>query len=374
MNNNHPRLKIAILSAYSLRTPGGVQNQMIEQARALQAAGQDVTIIASGLDRSAYPLPVQGLDCGWSIGLPGNGSVAYIAFSPRGFFRILRTLKQFDIVHVHEPFYPFTLALIHFSRATFVATFHAQHEPNWLYLLGKPFFRITRAWRRLRLRLAVSDRARQTVLRYFKGEVSIVPNGIDLNHPLPRENRPASGRKTVLFLGRNEARKGLPRLLEAYTLIRKEHPEIELLVAGAGTERIRGEGIRGLGLVDNQTRDRLLCEADCLCVPSSGQESFGIILLEGMRAGIPVVAADIPGYRTTLVHGRNALLFEPDNPRAMADALLEILQDRRLSARLVRNGRKTCRAYGWEEIALRLLHHYRNTLKKEPVQSSGRDQ
>ena len=357
--NKTEALKIGILSAYSFRTPGGVQDHMLEQARALRKLGHSVTIMAADLKHSAYPLDTPAVSCGWSLGMRGNGSVAHIALSPRGFFRILKTMKKMDIVHVHEPFYPFTLLLLHFSGVPVVATFHAQHEPNLFYGLCKYILGLNRIWKRLKKRIAVSEKARSTVARYFKGDVTVIPNGIDTERKMPVKKRTTGKKKSILFLGRNEERKGLPLLLEAFENIRKKHPEIQLILAGPGTEKVSTPGVRGYGLVDPQTKDRLLVNSDCLCVPSTGKESFGIILLEGMRAKTPIVASDIPGYRTTLKNRENALLFSVGDPQALENTLLRVLEKKQISNTLIKNGLKTCSQYGWKEIARRLYKEYR---------------
>jgi len=224
----------------------------------------------------------------------------------------------------------------------------------------------------------VSQAACDAVARYFPGNYTIIPNGIDYERFAGAEPLPAyaDGRPTVLFIGRLEKRKGFQHLLEAFGRVRMEVPNARLLVAGAYSKedkepfvyQARREGIGGVrfvGYVPQQSKHRLLRSCDVCCVPSTGYESFGIVLLEAMAAGRPLVASDIPGYRSVLTHGREGLLVEPGDPQALAVALLQLLRDPDLRARMGAQGRETARAYTWEKVAGRLMSLYCSLLERK---------
>ncbi len=373
-------MKIALVTPYDYPYPGGVTEHIASLDRVFREWGHDVWVLAPSsreedeLDRNVLKVG------GGVVSLPTSGSLARISLSPRLYRRVKAILqeRQFDIVHLHEPMTPGPpLAALRYSQAVNVGTFHAYREnghPGYEYgrHLLQPFID------RLDARVAVSQAACDAVARYFPGNYTIIPNGIDYERFAGAEPLPAyaDGRPTVLFIGRLEKRKGFQHLLEAFGRVRMEVPNARLLVAGAYSKedkepfvyQARREGIGGVrfvGYVPQQSKHRLLRSCDVCCVPSTGYESFGIVLLEAMAAGRPLVASDIPGYRSVLTHGREGLLVEPGDPQALAVALLQLLRDPDLRARMGAQGRETARAYTWEKVAGRLMSLYCSLLERK---------
>jgi len=317
---------------------------------------------------------------GTVVPVPFSGSIARITVSPRVYRRVKSILRdyQFDIVHIHEPMTPvLPLAVLRHSKAVNVATFHAYRESHAGYEYGRrllePFFN------HLDGRIAVSPAARDLVARYFPGEYVIIPNGIDVErfgHPLIRPiEHYMDGRPNILFVGRLEKRKGFEYLIKAFVRVKAAVPGVRLLVVGAFekddkapyVQFARRHGlheVRFIGYVSADEIPRYYRTAHVFCAPSTGFESFGIVLLEAMAAGTPIVASDIPGYRSVLTHGREGLLVKPGDDVALADALIRLLRDPQERARMSAAGRATAQNYAWDKVTRQVLNYYEELLSR----------
>jgi phosphatidylinositol alpha-mannosyltransferase len=177
----------------------------------------------------------------------------------------------------------------------------------------------------------------------------------------------------VLFVGRLEKRKGFRYLLEAFRFIKAAAPDARLLVVGQYEQadarrfvryvrRHRLKDVHFVGYVSNDDLPRYYRTASVCCVPSTGFESFGIVLLEAMASGTPVVASNIPGYREVLTNGREGVLVPPANAEALASAVLALLNDMDRRRRMGQAGQATAYAYRWETIAEKIAHFYQAVL------------
>ncbi len=374
-------MKIALVTPYDYPFPGGVNEHIAALDRVFRQWGHEVWVLAaSSRDEDELDHNVLKV-AGGVFPLPSSGSVARISLSPRAYRRVKTILrdKGFDIVHLHEPMMPvLPLVVLRHSHAVNVGTFHAYRENGHPgYEVGRhllqPFFD------RLDGRIAVSEVARDAVWRYFPGDYTIIPNGIDYERfspevePLPIYN---DGHPTILFMGRMEKRKGFEYLLEAFGQVRQQVPDAHLLVAGAYSKedklpfvlQARRDGIHGihfLGYVPEHEKPRFFHSCDVFCAPSLGFESFGIVLLEAMAAGRAIVASDIPGYRSVLTSGREGLLVEPGEPQALAQALVTLLRDPSLRARMGAWGQETARGMSWEKVGRRVLDFYNQLLEQK---------
>jgi len=373
-------VKIALVTPYDYPFPGGVTEHIASLDRVFRRWGHEVWVLAtSSKDEDELDHNVLRV-AGGVFPFQASGSVARISLSPRAYNRVKAILREkaFDIVHLHEPLMPaLPLAVLRHSRAVNVGTFHAYREtghPGYIYgrHLLQPFFD------RLNGRIAVSDAARDAVARYFPGPYRIIPNGIDydrFSRDLPPVERYHDGRPTILFVGRLDKRKGFEYLLEAFGRVRISIPNARLLVVGAYNKedkepyvlQARQDGIRGVhfvGYVPEAEKPRYFRSCDVFCAPSTGNESFGIVLLEAMASGRPVVASNIPGYRSVLTDGREGLLVERGDVSGLASALIRLLRDPDLRARMSAQGRETARCFAWERIAARVLDYYNELIEE----------
>lgn len=363
-------LKIGIVTPYGYPHPGGVNEHVRHTHDALRELGHDVWILTSkyGRERATEDNVIR-IGTGWSI--PANGSVGRVTFGRglNGQARRVLAEHEFDILHFHEPFVPFlSPALLGASRTVNVATFHAFGGFSPSYWLGRHAARGLVP--RLHGRIAVSGAARHFISRYFPGDYRIIPNGVDIDRFVRAEpfDELRDGILNILFVGRLEERKGLIHLLRAYHRIRKRRVDARLLVIGSGprmreyrrfvaTRRIRD--VEFLGRVGDDIKARYFASSDIFVAPATGQESFGIVLLEAMAAGLPIVASDIHGYKNVVQRNLQALLVEPRNHRALAAALYALSRDPELRNRMGESGRDKATEYDWVHVTARLVEYYR---------------
>jgi phosphatidylinositol alpha-mannosyltransferase len=381
-------VKIALVSPYDFAYPGGVTEHVANLAKQFLARGHEVHVVAPSSDDEAEPIssfdaPVHRI--GRVVSIPANGSVARITLSLRSYLQAKRLLQeqQFDLIHLHEPMMPaLPLTVLRHSNTTNVGTFHAFRNTPLTYFYGKPILRPF--FRKLQGHITVSSAARDFVGEYFPADYRVIPNGIDFSRfferaaPLPQFD---DTRPTVLFVGRLEKRKGLKFLLRAWPMVLERQPSARLVVVGRGRplEGYRrfaarqgwsAEDVLFAGYVPGEDLPRYYQSCDVFCAPNTGQESFGIVLLEAMAAGAPIVASDIPGYHDVLSDGIEGLLVEPRNPGAVADALCRLLGNPELRANMRRAGQAKAREYDWPRVATQVLDYYFEVLERraaEPV-------
>lgn len=228
-------------------------------------------------------------------------------------------------------------------------------------------------FRKLNGIIAVSETAKLSMGKYFPADYRIIPNGVDTEEFSPRiEPLPqfSDKRKKILFMNRLEPKKGLPHLLRALRRVKREIPDVLLIVAGSGPfaqyykNQVNGaisENVVFVGEVPARPgtlRASYYRSCDLFCAPSIGHESFGIVLLEAMACGKPVVASNIEGYRTVLTDREEGLFFLPKDDTGMAKAISEILKNSELANKMGEAGRKKALSYSWPKIAEEVERFY----------------
>jgi phosphatidyl-myo-inositol alpha-mannosyltransferase len=304
-----------------------VQAQVLGLARELRRRGHEARVLApcDGPPPELFVTPL-----GNSIPTAANGSVAPLAPDPAAALRTLRALRDedFDVLHLHEPLAPGpTLTSLMAHPTPIVGTFHAAGDSSTYRLLNAAV-----RWTadRIDYRCAVSEDAKALASRYLGGTYDVLWNGVELERFQSVEPHVADG-PTILFVGRHEPRKGLAVLLEAMALL---PPTVRCWIAGEGPDtaalKVRYAGdprLQWLGFLSEEEKIARMRGATVYCAPSLRGESFGIVLIEAMAAGTPVVASDIDGYRNVARAGRDAILTAPDDPASLAAALRTVLDD-----------------------------------------------
>lgn len=356
-------MKICLVSPYDYPYPGGVTEHIKGLEKYLRLRGHQITILAPSSEDDDRQLAGNVRRVGDVVELPANGSRARISLS-LGISRIVReilTTGNFDIIHVHEPFMPMVpLIVLRQSQTCNVGTFHAYGDDSLAYAAARPL--LQGYFERLHGRIAVSGAAADFVSQYFPGNYTIIPNGIDMARfapPLPPLAQYRDGRPTILFVGRfEEGRKGFRTLLQALPLIRTVLPDVRLVVVGKGDPSLFADllpdepgVVEFVGYVSGEELPRYYQSCDVYCAPSTGQESFGIVLLEAMAGGAPVVASRCAGYAAVLTHGQEGFLAEPRTPEALAVALVRVLSDAPLRQAMSAAGRMTAARYDWPLVA-----------------------
>ncbi len=383
-------MRIALVSPYSWTFPGGVNRHVAALARELLASDHDVRVLApvdpdDALTRALHrarpegkPLPDYLIPLGRTVSLPMNGAISRISVKPEGMIGVRKELRagKFDVVHVHEPIAP--LISCHgaaVAAAPTIGTFHTYSTSrianNIARLAGA-----RRVFNRLHGRIAVSEAARWTGERFFGGEYELIPNGVDLGSA-PSDPKPQADHLRIVFVGREEERKGLPVLLSAFAGLRRHIPA-RLEVIGAVDQAVEPmlagveggmEGIDVLGRVEDDELWSRLHGADVLCAPSLGGESFGMILTEAFAAGTPVVASDIAGYRDVVAHGRDGILVPHGRPLELAEALRSLWLDPQRRDEMSIAARQRASDFAWPKIAHSVTRVYERALDAPQAQT-----
>ena len=378
LDNNKP-LNIAIVSPYDFSYPGGVTNHVENLYSQLKKRGHSVKIAApSSLNSNTLDDP-DFIAIGKPISIPTAGSVARITLSLRLGKNVQDFIssKRFDIVHIHEPVSP-TLPLT-FLRlvedSALVGTFHAYAKRRTSLSLSRF---ILRKWAsKLHKRIAVSEAAHEYIDRYLPGDYEIIPNGVDLEKFSKNSINPEKfndGKINILFQGRMEKRKGFNHLLKAYSNIKWTYPNSRIIVVGPGNIDREGRQIiaeRGLtdinfvGFVPEEDLPGYYQAADIFCSPATGDESQGIVLLQSMAAGTPVLASSIAGYKTVITNNKDGILIDPLNESIFSSALLNLVENKTLRRTLSSQGLKTIEKYDWNVVTEKILTVYKEAILKK---------
>jgi phosphatidylinositol alpha-mannosyltransferase len=373
-------MKIALVSPYDFAYPGGVNNHITALERCLINMGHEVKIIAPSkkLDHNSSRklIPI-----GQPRPVPVRGTTIRISTSLRLASKIKEVLnkEKFDIVHLHEPFMPMLCsAVLRFSDTVNIGTFHAtEGSPGyrWAWPISKIL--LSKRSRKLNGRIAVSQAAMDYVCKYVPGDYTIIPNGIDLSHfssDTPYIERFCDGKINILFVGRLEKRKGLNYLLSAYQQVKQDFPNSRLIVVGPGTrlrnklvKQVNGCSLKDVvftGHISYKELPSYYKTADIFCAPATGQESFGIILLEAMALGKPIVATHIKGYAGVVNHGKEGFLVSPKDAKALSRALSDLMADERLRREMGSRGTITAQNYDWRNVAIKVFDFYSKILKE----------
>jgi len=380
-------MKIALVSPYDLAYPGGVGNHILALERQFTKMGHDVRVIASMSKGATSNDKLICLGRAWPT--PSSGSVARVTLTPWISSRVKPVLERenFDVIHLHEPLVPMMCTtVLRFSRAANVGTFHAMDSRG--YSLWKPVtvLFLKKWFRKLDGKIAVSKPAMDFINGHFPGEYTIIPNGVDLEHFSPDVPPIAEFRDdkiNILFVGRLEKRKGVNYLLSAYEKVRGEIGNCRLLLVGPSTrwsrqyeKQIKRRGPADVVFVGRVSQDdlpRYYQTADIVCSPATGRESFGLVLLEAMAMGKPIVASNIDGYASVAAHGEEALMVPPKNKKALAQALITLAADAKLRQEMGDRGRVKAADYGWDRIAQRVMDYYKAVLNQRSPKESRQE-
>ncbi|UCD54010.1 MAG: glycosyltransferase family 4 protein [Dehalococcoidia bacterium] len=367
-------MKIALVCPYDFAYPGGVANHICSLDSHLTRMGHEVKVIAPA-SKEITLFGDRFIGVGRPLPLPTSGSIARVAIS----FRLRPNVKdvleeeKFDIIHLHEPLMPsLCTSVLRFSCTANVGTFHAfDGSPGYSLLKPLSTFLLNMLFPRLDGKIAVSKPAMQFVSKHFPGSYEIIPNGVDTEHFSPDVSpidEFCDGKMNILFVGRLEKRKGADYLLKAYKLVKQGIPNSRLIIAGPGTrlrakyeKQVEESGLRDVvfaGFVSYEDLPRYYKTADVFCTPAIGWESFGIILLEAMAVGTPIVASNIAGYASLITHGVEGLLVPPKGVRSLAQALISVLSDESLRQQMGANGITKAAEYDWKRVSRQVLDYY----------------
>ena len=365
-------MRVGLVSPYDFASPGGVNDHVRHLARQLRRLGHEARIFAPSSRADVDFDTARFYRIGTPIAIPVNDSVARITLSFHLADRVAAIIEEerFDVLHFHEPLMPaLPMTMLRMSTTANVGTFHAFARSNVGYYYGRRWLEPYLA--HLHRGIAVSEPARAFLHQYFpEYPVRVIPNGIDVNvfkpgHPPIRHLRDDS--VNILFVGRLEKRKGLIDLLRGYEFMRARVPKGRLIIVGDGPLRSKVESyisrhrVRDVvmaGYVPDTVLPRYYGSADIFCAPATGAESFGIVLLEAMASGLPVVATEIEGYMSVLEPGRDSLTVQPKGWAELGAALVVLARDSELRRRMGAYGHEKARRYAWEVVAQQIVGVY----------------
>lgn len=380
-------MKILQVSPFDFRARGGVNEHVNQLDYQFRELGHQTRILAATSPEVGERDDGHLYQLGTAIPIPSNGSTARVTLSPFIVNKVRAFLEreQFDVIHMHEPLAPMLpLTCLFYSQALNVGTFHAARSFNFWYHYTKVLLDLFVD--RLDVRIAVSPTAQDFIDMHFPGDYEIVPNGINLQRFRP-DVAPVSkymdGSKNILFVGRyDEPRKGFNYLVRALPSIRKQFPDARLLVVGKGNVERRYRMLDNyhlsnvvfVGAVRDEDLPRYYRTCDVFVAPSTGRESFGLILLEALAAGASVVASNIPGYAAVLNDGEVGTLVDPKDPDDLALAVVRILADSDLRRKYRAAGLEHVKQFGWQTVARTIIDIYskhlsmaQEHLPREPV-------
>lgn len=362
--------KIAIVTPYYYPLPGGVQEYVYHLKKEYKKMGFFTKVI-TGASKGISPKDEDDvIRIGKNLPFLINGSTGQIILvAKRNKIKEILEKYNFDIIHFQEPFVPFlSHSIIKNSNAINIGTFHANFDSNFFYRISTNF--LTPLWDKLHGKIAVSISARSSITKYFRGEVEIIPNGVDttrFNPHNPKIKKFDDNKLNILFTGRIEKRKGLIYLLKAYANLKIKYPDIRLIIVGRGPllkdhqNFVKKNKIKDVffeGYVSIKELPYYYSTAHIYCSPALFGESFGIVLLEAMANGIPVVAFNISGYNDVVSNLENGLLAIPKDVHDLTEKLEILIKDPDLRKELGQKGLIKARNHTWEKIAKKNINYY----------------
>ncbi|TES93090.1 MAG: glycosyltransferase family 1 protein, partial [Candidatus Cloacimonadota bacterium] len=356
--------------------PSGVTEHVSNLAKTLREKGHTVTVIT--LHYPGEEIEEGVVRMGRVVFVPMNGTLTTLPLLNPLTVKSFFDKNRFDIVHLNGPFFPnISHWALKYTHYPCIASFHSTGFRN-LTFGARYYKRLFPFYNKLKAYIGGSQVSADFIKPYLPGKYQIVPYGVDIERFTPSgkkhpEITKLKGKK-VLFLGRLDARKGLRQLLPTFNLIRKEM-DAHLIVAGAGPEKPKYEHfvkknsltdyVHFLGFIPNEELASVYRSCDIYCSPALGGETFGIVLIEAMASGVPVVASNIDGYKEVIKDGYNGLLFNPHSTEDIKEKILTVLLNDSIRGNLVKEGLRAVKQYDWNCVTERILEIYLKVVRNE---------
>jgi len=377
-------MKIGLVCPYNMNRDGGVQGVILKLYEGLTERGHDVRILTPR-PREIENIPLQDiifLGGGADMRSPGMKTVPTFSVSvDTDTIDHILEQEQFDVLNFHEPWVPvLSRQILVRSRAVNVATLHASVPTSLVsrtvQSVVTPY--ATSILKYLHEFTAVSDAAAVFARSISDVPIEIIPNGIDLEkyqwkaHPLPKRRA-----KTILYIGRLEARKGVKYLLRAFKLVQEQDPTVRLILAGDGPDIEKLQLLAGtlelnnvefLGYISDAQKRKLLADSDLFVSPALYGESFGIVLLEAMASGLPTIAGDNDGYLSVMQETGRLSVVNPRETVEFARRLQLLLEDERLRETWRNWAQEYVRQFSYPRIIDMYEQAYKDAFKKHGKQ------
>jgi phosphatidylinositol alpha-mannosyltransferase len=367
-------MKIGLVCPYNLYKGGGVQDSVLLLQKELSVRGHTVLILTPQAKTASGILPsfVRVLGTATDMKTPLHTTAQVSVSLDTRQLEALMEEEQFDLVHFHEPWVPFLARqILSRSEAKNVATFHAKLPDT---TVSKALKNVITPYTRSVLKHLDSLTAVSTAASSYIGEltdrdIEIIPNSTDVNNFQHLKRRPTN---SILYIGRLEKRKGVNYLITAFSELQKTDSKVKLIIAGDGPDKKKLKdlaktlginNIEFLGYISEEKKLELLSEAGVFCSPALYGESFGIVLIEAMAAGVPIVAGDNPGYATVMT-GRGALsLVKPKDSINFAMRLDLMLTDEAIRTAMLEWGSEHVKQFDHKKIVDKYEKLYKSLVK-----------
>lgn len=373
-------MRVGIVCPYAWDIPGGVSAHVNDLAQALIRMGHYVSVLAPAEFDELLPDFV--VSTGKPRAVKYNGSTARLSFGPLVARKVSKWIEEgeFDVLHVHEPLSPSLSVLACWAaNGPIVATWHSAMDRSRMILTLSKLAQT--AMEKVSARIAVSEAARATLIKHVGGDAVVIPNGVDVSmfaKATPMFGWPGAS-LSIVFLGRgDEPRKGLEILVNAYPQIRQNFPAVRLLIAGPGEpegtlkklSKFDRSSVTVLGMIAPEDKSSVLASGTIYVAPNTGGESFGIVLLEAMASGTPVVASNLDAFERVLDFGRAGVTFQNENSDDLARVVCELLSDEAKRSELIAQGRIRANEFDWDVVAGEIVNVYESVrvpgVKVEP--------
>jgi phosphatidylinositol alpha-mannosyltransferase len=370
-------MKIGLICPYNIFKGGGVQECVLAMQAELTRRGHEALIITPRPREFTGKRPNSIILVGMATDVKSpfhTTAQVSVSVEPDELESMLNAHK-FDLLHFHEPWVPIlSRQILTRSNAANVATFHAKLPGT---VMSRTIEKVITPYTTSVLKYldeiaAVSEAAAEYVRSLDHLSPVIIPNGIDQKKYKIIERKKPSTRKTILYVGRLERRKGLKYLLKAFALLVSHNPDIELVIAGEGADKPKLETfvkdntiphVTFKGYVSEAEKIALFAKSNVFCSPALYGESFGIVLLEAMASGCTIVAGDNPGYASVMQDTGKLSLVDPKNTNEFARRLDIMLNDEAVRDVWLKWAKTYVTQFSYEAIVDQYERLYRTALK-----------
>ncbi|MFA4646420.1 glycosyltransferase family 4 protein [Pyrococcus kukulkanii] len=381
-------MRVALVSDWYYPKVGGVASHMHHLAKYLKERGHDVAIVTNDLKTGKEKeLEELGIELRKVPGAVSPIVGINLTYSLKSNKELGGYLNDFEVIHSHHAFTPLALKAMKAGRklgkATLLTTHSISfyHESSLWKALGLTFPLFSHYLSFLHKIIAVSNSAKAFIEHFTDVPVEVIPNGVDdeLFKPLSEDEKADVKEKlglegrVVLYVSRMSPRKGPHVLLNAFQRIVEEIDDVTLVMVGTGEmlpflkaqAKFLGieRRVRFLGYVPGEILPKLYASADVFVLPSITSEAFGIVILEAMASGVPVVATTVGGIPEVVRESESGILVPPGDEVALKRAIIKILSDKNLANKLGKAGRKAVeKEYSWKVVVEKIEKVYEEVL------------
>lgn len=373
-------ISITHISQYFLPYKGGQENRIWQIGKRLSSYGYSINVITSRLPNTSLFEIIDGIKVFRSRTLFKIYNTPIFPIS-----EVFRRVKT-DIIEVHIPNLYTVEKGCYLSKKynlPLVITFH--HEPKGYNNLTKI---ISRVWKLIFYdnTLNYATKIITPTKRYIheckylwkvKDKVVVIPNGVDLELFRPLNKTKCKNvlhidenELNILYVGKLEEYKGISYLIRAIGEISNKNKNIRLTIVGKGKKRIFQELCRKLGVkaifledIPEKELPIIYSSADVFVLPTVTTEGFGIVILEAMACGVPVVATNVGGIPEIVEDGENGLLVPPKSSTALSNAIIYLLENDEVRNKMKRRGLKKVREYSWDIATKKTKEVYEDIIK-----------